>query len=213
MDESRLKEWEPLFERALTIVDAAAVNLGEFTWSFGGGTALMLKYRHRVSKDIDIFLRDPQFIGHVSPRLSPAAEAVTDQYEEGGEWVKLRLPGGEIDFIGTGWLTTTPFQPEEVMGRVVNVETPAEIIAKKVRYRAHTFKARDLFDLATVLDKAPEAIHEIAPIIQAYRSELSERVEKHYPALQEEFEALDLLDTRKTLEDCIGALQRSFELR
>ena len=212
MDEGRLKEWEPLFAKAMTIIDAAAVSLGEFTWSFGGGTALMLKYRHRFSKDIDIFLRDPQFIGHVTPRLSPAAEAVTDQYEEGGEWVKLRLPEGEIDFIGTGWLTTTPFRPERVMGRTVNVETPAEIVAKKVRYRAHNFKARDLFDLATVLEQAPEAIREIAPVIQGYRSVLLERVKSQRQALQEEFEALDLIDTRKTLDDCIASLNRAFEM-
>lgn len=210
MDEDRLKAWEPLFAKAMTIVDAAAANLGELTWSFGGGTALMLKYQHRFSKDIDIFLRDPQFIGHVTPRLSQAAEAVTDQYEEGGEWVKLRLPEGEIDFIGTGWLTATPFQAEQVLGRMINVETPAEIIAKKVRYRAQSFKARDLFDLATVLERDPEAIREIAPVIQGYRTALLERVESQRKSLQEEFDALDLLDTRKTLDDCVAALHRSF---
>lgn len=212
MDETRLKEWEPLFRQALTIVDAATVAIGDFTWSFGGGTALMLKFRHRFSKDIDIFLRDPQFIGHVTPRLSPVAEAITDQYEEGGEWVKLRLPGGEIDFIGTGWLTAYPFKSEKVLGRMVNVETPAEIIGKKVRYRASTFKARDLFDLAIVLDHAPSALHEIAPVFREYRPALLERIEKHRGALQEEFEALDLIDTRWTLDECIDALQRSFEL-
>lgn len=213
MDEARLKDWEPLFARALLIIDAAAAVLGEFTWSFGGGTALMLKYRHRYSRDVDIFVRDPQFIGHLTPRLSPTAEAVTDQYEEGGEFVKLRLAEGEIDFIGTGWLTATPFEPEPVMGRTVNVETPAEIIAKKVRYRAQSFKARDLFDLATVFEHAPEAIREIAPVMREYQPVLVERVEKNRNSLHEEFDALDLIDNRKTLEDCIAALRRSFEIR
>jgi hypothetical protein len=209
MDERPLDEWKALFAKALTILDSAAIVLGPFDWSFGGGTALMLKYRHRFSKDIDIFMRDPQFIGHVSPRLSPAAEAVTDQYEEGGEWVKLRLPEGEIDFIGTGWLTEKPYRPEEVLGRTVNVETPAEIMAKKVRYRAHTFKARDLFDLATVLEREPGAIHEIAPVIQSHREVLLERVKGHRRALQEEFDALDLIDNRKSFDDCVAALNRS----
>lgn len=212
MDDARLRDWEPLFLRALTIIDAASVKIGAFTWSFGGGTALMLKYRHRYSKDIDIFLRDPQFIGHLTPRLSVAAEAATDDYEEGAEWVKLRLPGGEIDFIGTGWLTTNPFRAEQIMGRSVNVETPAEIVAKKVRYRAASFKARDLFDLAVVLDNAPEQIREIAPVFRQYRSQLADRVEKHRASLQEEFEALDLLDNGRTLDDCIGALERAFGL-
>lgn len=54
MDEARLKDWEPLFARALLIIDAAAAVLGEFTWSFGGGTALMLKYCHFYSREADI---------------------------------------------------------------------------------------------------------------------------------------------------------------
>jgi hypothetical protein len=212
MDKSRLRDWESLFAQALKIIDAAEANIGAFPWSFGGGTVLMLKYEHRYSKDIDIFLRDPQFIGHVTPRLSPVAEEVSDDYDEQGEFVKLRLAGGEIDFIGTGWLTKDPYRAELLMGRSVNLETPAEIIGKKVRYRAASFKARDLFDLAIVLDNAPDAIHEIAPVIREYRPLLQSRVEKHREVLQEEFEALDLLDNRKTLDDCVAALEKAFTL-
>lgn len=210
MDDARLREWEGLFAQAMVIVDAATALVGTFTWSFGGGTALMLKYRHRISKDVDIFVGDPQLLGHLNPRLSPAAEAVTSVYEEGNEFVKLRLPGGEIDFIGTGWLTNDAFQSEVVLGRTVNVETAAEIIAKKIRYRADTFKARDLFDLAVVLEHDPDAIREIAPVLQSYRPALLARIENHHEALEEEFAALDLIDNRKTLGDCITALQRSF---
>ena len=98
MDESRLNDWQPLLASALQILDAAAVGLGSFPWSFGGGTVLMLKYRHRYSKDIDIFLRDPQFIGHVSPRLSPAAEAVTSDYDEAHEY-RCRPVNCPIDLL------------------------------------------------------------------------------------------------------------------
>ena len=31
-------------------------------WTFGGGTVLMRRYRHRLSKDIDIFLPDPRYL-------------------------------------------------------------------------------------------------------------------------------------------------------
>lgn len=212
MDEARLRDWEPLFVQALRVLDAAENVLGPFPWSFGGGTALMRTYRHRYSRDIDIFVADPQFIGHLTPRLSPVAEAVSDLYEEGGQWVKLQLPGGEIDFIGTGWLTTSPFRSEQVLGRRVNVETDAEIIGKKVHHRADMFKARDLFDLAIVMDHAPEGLREIAPILQSRKKVLVARVEGSRRAVQEEFDALDLFDTRKSLDDCIGALHRAFEL-
>lgn len=212
MDESRLKDWEPLFVQAFKVLDEAARVLGPFPWSFGGGTALMRTYRHRYSKDIDIFVADPQVIGHLTPRLSAVAEGVTDQYEEGGQWVKLKLPGGEIDFIGTGWLTTTPFREEQVLGQRVNVETDAEIIGKKVHHRADTFKARDLFDVATVMEHAPAEMRVIVPILVAGQQVLEQRIEKSRRALQEEFDALDLIDTSKTLDDCIESLHRAFRL-
>jgi len=39
-------------------------------WTFGGGTVLMLRLAHRQSKDIDLFVPDPQYLGYVNPRLS-----------------------------------------------------------------------------------------------------------------------------------------------
>jgi hypothetical protein len=30
-------------------------------WTFGGGTVLMLGFDHRFSKDIDLFVPDPQY--------------------------------------------------------------------------------------------------------------------------------------------------------
>ena len=57
MAEDRLKIWEALFQRALTLIDSVARLGARFEpWSFGGGTVLMRKYRHRFSKDIDIFV-------------------------------------------------------------------------------------------------------------------------------------------------------------
>ena len=36
----------------------------------GGGTRLMLALDHRISNDIDLFIRDPQWIGFLTPRLN-----------------------------------------------------------------------------------------------------------------------------------------------
>ncbi len=68
-------------------------------WSFGGGTVLMLRINHRASKDIDLFVPDPQCLGYVNPRLSDAAESITTDYEENAEFIKLHLPAGEIDIV------------------------------------------------------------------------------------------------------------------
>lgn len=102
MAEDRLKVWETLFRRALRLIDsAAAVGISFEPWSFGGGTVLMRRHRHRFSKDIDIFVPDPQFLGYVSPRLNDTAESMTTDYVEQGNFVKLLFPEGEIDFIAS----------------------------------------------------------------------------------------------------------------
>lgn len=69
--------WEILFAHALTLIgEIARHGRRDPFWTFGGGTALMLHYGHRVSKDIDIFVPDPQSLGFVTPRLSDVAESI-----------------------------------------------------------------------------------------------------------------------------------------
>ena len=62
--------WVSLLEKAYRLFDAVAAD--GFTiphWSLGGGTVLMFHYAHRKSKDIDIFIPDPQFLGYINPRI------------------------------------------------------------------------------------------------------------------------------------------------
>lgn len=66
-------------------------------WSFGGRTLLMLRIGHRFSKDIDLFVPDPQYLGFVNPRLSEVAEGISPDYAENAESIKLILDEGEID--------------------------------------------------------------------------------------------------------------------
>lgn len=102
MDYDRLNDWRPLFERALAIVDAAERVGGPLMWSFGGGTVLMLRHRHRYSHDVDIFVPDPQWLGYLSPRLNTVAESLVANFIEGAEFLKLSFPEGEIDFVAAG---------------------------------------------------------------------------------------------------------------
>src|SRR5580693_8453151 len=112
MDE-RLIGWELLFQRALILIDSARdIGIPVDDWTFGGGTVLMRRHRHRLSKDVDIFINDPQFIGYLSPRLSPIAESLTTDYSEDSNFVKLSFPEGEIDFVAAPPLTAAPAKPE-----------------------------------------------------------------------------------------------------
>ena len=76
--------WQVLFQRALLLVDDIQRHgdLADPFWTLGGGTVLMFRYGHRLSKDIDIFVPDPQYLGYVTPRLSDTAAALTEDYSE-----------------------------------------------------------------------------------------------------------------------------------
>lgn len=210
MAESRLKIWETLFRRALTLIDsigAAGVTLND--WSFGGGTVLMRRLRHRVSKDIDIFDPDPQYLGYLSPRLNTTAESLTQNFIEQAGSLKLFFPEGEIDFVVSGYLTSRSAVGEELFGRTVQVESSAEIIAKKVRYRGIEFTARDIFDLAMVADKEPEALQEIKPVLRDRRDVVLQRIATHQAALRETFAALDVLDYRRSFDECVTLVKKA----
>ncbi len=137
--------WKGLFAHALTLVDEIARrgSVAPF-WTFGGGTVLMLRYRHRRSRDIDIFVPDPQYLGYVTPRLSAVAEAISADYVEEAAHVKLIRPEGEIDFVAGPNLTAPAFESWRIAGREVRAETAVEIVAKKMWYRGATATARSL---------------------------------------------------------------------
>lgn len=212
MAEERLKAWEMLFQRALTLIDSVGTAGGILDeWTFGGGTVLMRRHRHRFSKDIDIFISDPQCLGYLSPRLSNAVEAMTTHYIEQSGFVKLYFPEGEIDFVVSGSLTRNPTRTEQLLGRPVAVETSAEIIAKKVWHRGPEFTARDTFDLAMVIEKEPQALPEIRPILRDRRTVILERIARHHQGLREDFEALEILEYRRSFDECVDRVTQTLE--
>ena len=72
-----MSAWDSLLIRALAALDHLDRNGTPLRrWALGGGTALMLHHHHRDSKDIDLFIDDPQYLGLLSPRLSTAFDLV-----------------------------------------------------------------------------------------------------------------------------------------
>ena len=214
MVQDALKIWETLFQRALALIDSVAQAGVSFEpWTFGGGTVLMRRYRHRFSKDIDIFVPDPQFLGYVTPRLSETAESMTSDYVEQSNFVKLLFPEGEIDFIASAALTSRPFTTETLFGHDVHVETATEIIAKKLWHRGKDFRARDFFDLALVADREPEALKEIQPVLRDRRKPVLARMGDADEQLRSEFSELQVLDFRPTYDECIAIVKKVLEAR
>jgi len=132
MSADRMLVWQSLFRRALDILDSAAKDgMPGDDWSFGGGTVLMLKHKHRFSKDIDIFVPEPQYPGYLNPRLNDVAERGMTDYVDQFESIKIYYPEGEDDFVAASALTNSPFVLQEILGRTVKVETPLETLPEQ----------------------------------------------------------------------------------
>jgi hypothetical protein len=199
--------WEVLFRRALRLVDDIQRHggLADPFWTFGGGTVLMFRYGHRLSKDIDIFVPDPQYLGYVTPRLSDTAASLTEQYTEmPGSFVKLQFEEGEVDFVAASNLTDTPWERWEIQGRSVRVETAAEVIAKKMYHRGDRATSRDLFDLAMVVEREPEALVPAAPFLMRHRDQFLEQIRQPGAGFVATFEAIAATGYQPSLAHCVG---------
>ncbi|MBI3917526.1 MAG: nucleotidyl transferase AbiEii/AbiGii toxin family protein [Betaproteobacteria bacterium] len=210
MAAGRLRIWEALFLRALELIESvsyAGITLED--WSFGGGTVLMRRHHHRLSKDIDIFVPDPQYLGYLTPRLNTRADSLTTQYIEQANSLKLIFPEGEIDFVASAPLTEDPTVKEELFGRQVEVETSAEIVAKKVWHRGADFTARDIFDLAMVAEKEPRALWKIEPVLRDRREAVLRRIASQEAALRQTFSELEVLEYRRSFDECIALVKKT----
>jgi Nucleotidyl transferase AbiEii toxin, Type IV TA system len=117
----------------------------------------MIHREHRLSKDIDIFIDDPQYLGLLTPRFQAWFGIEEGSYDEAAHYIKLRYPEGEIDFIVSNALSDVPRTTFDFRGRVLPIETPAEIALKKLFHRAEGLKPRDIFDIAVVLSAEIDA--------------------------------------------------------
>ena len=198
-----------MLAHALTLVDEIAWHgISDPFWTFGGGTVLMLRHGHRRSKDIDIFVPDPQSLGFVSPRLSDAAERVSPDYVEGPGYVKLLRPEGEIDFVASPNLTAQPFDEWTLMGRTVKVETAAEIVAKKLWHRGDRATARDLFDLSLVIEREPDALATAAPYLVRHREAFLAQIGQRRAVLTAQFEEIDALGYQPGYDEAVERASR-----
>lgn len=145
-------DWARLFRIACSLI--RQVNSEQIivdSWSFGGGTAMMLQVDHRDSHDVDIFLPDAELLPFLDPKLHDFEFEVrpSDYHGDGTGFLKLAFGGvGEIDFIVGHIMTAQPTTKRTIEGEEVDLETVAEIITKKIHYRGASIKPRDIFDIA-----------------------------------------------------------------
>ena len=180
--------WRTLLELALPALDEIGSDI---KWTLGGGTALALKIHHRISYDIDIFLEDAGHLRALSPNRNKASRAITGRWQEPGHYLKLEREEGGIDFIVAARQTDLTPWLYKFKNREIPVEEPAEILAKKLKYRGSRIIPRDIFDILavhrfdpaivkTAVTAAPDAARRAADRIrrieQRYRETIGDEV-------------------------------------
>ena len=187
--------WKDLLPHALSLIEEIKRHgTSDPFWTLGGGTVLMFRYQHRLSKDIDIFVPDPQYLSFVTPRLSDVAAAISDQYvEDQSSYVKLIRPEGEIDFVASPNLTDSPFEMWHIDDHYIRVETAAEIVAKKLWHRGDRATARDLFDLSLVIEREPEALIKAATFLLKNADVFINQITSRKTVLERQFAEIDTL--------------------
>lgn len=166
----------------------------------------MFRYRHRLSKDIDIFVPDPQYLGFVTPRLSDVAANLTEDYTEASDaFVKLQFEEGEVDFVASPNLLDNAWETWEIEGNRIRVEKSAEVIAKKMYHRGDRATARDLFDLTLVVEREPEALKQAKRWLLRHRQTFLDQICHPHPSLRARFEAIAMLDYTPDFDYCVKA--------
>lgn len=157
---------------------------------------------------MDIFVPDPQNLGYMTPRLSAVDEGITDNYVEAAGYVTLVLPIGEIDIVATPNLTEAPFEEWDLLGRKVRVETAPEIIAKKMWHRGDQVAARDLFDLALVIQREPAKLTRARAFLMKHSEAFLAQLVSREAILRESFDAIDTLDFNPAFDECAGTVTK-----
>ena len=150
---ARASEWRKLLDKALPALDHVFGAQPEKTdspdWTLGGGTAIAIQIDHRISYDIDIFVPGTALRNFV-PANNPASRGISERFQWPGHYLKFELDEGEIDFLSPPLQTEPGFEWARYGDRRIALETPEEVIIKKIRYRSAKFTPRDVYDLAAV---------------------------------------------------------------
>jgi hypothetical protein len=143
-------------------------------WTLGGGTAMMLQIEHRESRDIDIFLSDPQQLPFLDPRTQDFTFEIrpADYGGDGARSLKFVFDDiGEIDFIVATALTSSPTTSCLIEGEPVLLDTVPEIITKKIYHRGASLRPRDIFDIAAACEQHEDSIKKE---LRNYRNEVAD---------------------------------------
>jgi hypothetical protein len=167
--------WARLLRTARSLIRQVNAAQPVFdNWTLGGGTAMMLQIEHRESRDIDVFLSDPQQLPFLDPRTQDFTFEIrpADYGGDGARSLKFVFDDiGEIDFIVATALTSSPTTSCLIEGEPVLLDTVPEIITKKIYHRGASLTPRDIFDIAAACEQHEDSIK---TELRNYRNEVAD---------------------------------------
>jgi hypothetical protein len=152
-----LSNWHRLLDRTLQgLAELKRQGRPVPDWVLGGGTALMVLADHRLSRDIDAFIDDPQYLALLSPETTDVWSC--SAWDRAAHYLKLKYPEGEVDFIVTAPISSLPPIEKQIdltgirkeSKPMIRIDPPVEIALKKLHYRATMLKPRDVFDISVI---------------------------------------------------------------
>jgi len=83
-------------------------------------------------------------------------------------------------------------------------------VLRRIPSLENGFQAPAIFDLAMVVEKEPKALESIKPILRDRRDVVLKRMKTHESALRETFAALEVLDYRRSYDECAALVRNAF---
>ena len=134
----------------------------------GGGTALAMRWRHRHSTDIDLWmdardferLTDGKRVAELTAALERACPDA-DSLTVGKGFVSVWLGNNELSVYPSERATSDALSNDQVTGTLIRLESSAEILTRKLVYRIWLkgdIVPRDVYDLAWCERAEPQAL-------------------------------------------------------
>ncbi len=77
---------------------------------------MSISLNHRISYDIDIFFQDASALKLLSPLKNAKIKALSDDWQQPGNYLKIERPEGDIDFLIARTFAATPHFLYDFMG-------------------------------------------------------------------------------------------------
>ena len=184
-------------------------------YAFGGGTALSLCYfQHRLSFDVDIFIYDAQLMNYINPQIF--FEDIEDEIEDymcmSHQINMITKDGIYVNILSVKNLNPNKKDVLELNNNSILVETPEEIIAKKIIFRKNENKVRDLLDIAFAIHNDNDFLNKLVKIDYITKNDL----EKLYEAIKrvdekEIKEELNIISPFKKINNIIFIIRNAIE--